>query len=299
MSSSHKALTISERIRLENSSSSSSSSSTARHEAEDTAYGKKDEKAGRVLTLDEQIAALEAGNGSSDSDSDSDSDSESGSDSSDDGGGVRGSRQSRDVQDAEVRLLRTETDGSGRVVKLVSSLAGERITPLSKSHLPSAACGAQSVKPGQKLKDSDEITREKKEKADKKRARIAAEGEKGNDGDKKKKKTETENPVSSHQSGLEATVREMLRNYVPASHEKRPFWCRICRHQAEDQAGMIAHKKSDDHATAAKIEAKMSHCNLCHKQFTSPAQLKEHLNAKAHKERMDKVKRSQAGPAYC
>ena len=30
----------------------------------------------------------------------------------------------------------------------------------------------------------------------------------------------------------------------------------------------------------------MSYCNLCRKQFTSPAQLKEHLAAKAHTEKL-------------
>jgi hypothetical protein len=32
-------------------------------------------------------------------------------------------------------------------------------------------------------------------------------------------------------SGLEATVMDMLRNYQPASLEKLPFYCRICRFQ--------------------------------------------------------------------
>jgi len=282
------SLTIAERIRLE----SASSSSATTQGAEDTSgeRGKsKSKKASGLLSIDEQIAALEAGNALSSSDSESGSDTDSSS-----GGRVRRLKAAQAL---------AETDDSGRVVKLVSSLASERIIPLSRTYLPTAACGAQSLKPGQKLKDSDEIAREKKEKADKKRARIEAEERDGTEDSRKKKKrgdaeAAAEKEKTSHQSGLEATVREMLRNYQPASMEKRPFWCRICRHQAEDQKGMIAHRKSDDHATAAKIEAKMSHCNLCHKQFTSPAQLKEHLNAKAHKERLEKVKRSQSGPTY-
>jgi hypothetical protein len=43
----------------------------------------------------------------------------------------------------------TEVDASGRLMQLVSSLSAERITPLSRSLLPSTNCGACILKPGQ------------------------------------------------------------------------------------------------------------------------------------------------------
>ena len=38
----------------------------------------------------------------------------------------------------------------------------------------------------------------------------------------------------------------------------------------------------------------MSYCNLCRKQFTSPDQLKEHLDGAAHKQKLADVKAKQS-----
>lgn len=91
-------------------------------------------------------------------------------------------------------------------------------------------------------------------------------------------------------SGLEKTVNEMLRHYVPASLEKRPFYCRVCRFQGRDMTELEAHKMTELHELASKKERKISFCKLCRKQFTSPDQLKEHLRGKSHIERFEKMK---------
>jgi len=87
-------------------------------------------------------------------------------------------------------------------------------------------------------------------------------------------------------------VRELLRSYQPA--QRKPFWCRVCQHQAEDEASLMEHRASEFHAVATRIEAKASRCELCRKQFTSPVQLREHLTSKQHKERLEYVKAGQA-----
>ena len=218
-----------------------------------------------ILSLEEQITALERSADASSSDSDSSDDSDDDSD--------------KDTAAAERPIC--EFDGSGKVVKIVSSLANERIAPLPKSMLPSADCG-----PGSKQKAVAPV---------KKRAiRFADEG--GDVSSKKSKTSESSSSSSSSSSnlkGMEATIKDMLRDYKPTSGEKKPFWCRICQFQGTTEKEFTDHRASEFHITAAKIEAKMSYCNLCRKQFTSPAQLKEHLDAKGHKERLARIRGKQ------
>ncbi len=38
---------------------------------------------------------------------------------------------------------------------------------------------------------------------------------------------------------------------------------------------------------AERLERKVSYCRMCRKQFTSPPQLREHLQGKAHKLRLE------------
>ena len=269
-------LTIAERIRAQ----------------QDGGIAKKKENA-HLLSIDEQIARLEAESTSGSDSSDSDSD---------DGSKRSVHSKNRSVRQSSAtsvkrdhNLLTEETDESGQVIKLVSSLASERIAPLPKAYLPSSQCGTKSLKPGEILKDTADVLREKKIKADKKRARISKEKEDGNVDYEGGKRSKTNISTSSNTttSGLEATVREMLRDYKPTGSDRRPFWCRICRHQPDDQEGMLAHRQTELHIMASKAEEKMSYCKLCRKQFTSPAQLKEHLTAKGHKERLTRVRTEQ------
>jgi hypothetical protein len=225
-----------------------------------------------IQSIEEQIAALEASPSS---------DSESGSDccSGDDEG-----------------LGEVETDGEGRVLRIVSTLAKERITPLPKSMLPAAQCGKQKIAPGRAAPADTSAP------ARKRLIRFADEGPTSRAADHKKKQPRLPPPPSSSSSspssarkpsGMEATIREMLRGYEPSSSERKPFWCRICQFQGSCEQDFFEHRASEFHKLASKMEAKMSYCSLCRKQFTSPAQLKEHLDAKTHKDRLARVQESQ------
>lgn len=262
------SLTIADRIRAQKGVQSSN------YEAQENT----------LLSLDQQIAALEAADSSSIASDSSESEAS-------DLPSVRAQKSYKKAKLVE------QTDDSGRIIKLTSSLATERITPLPKSLLPTSTCGSQSLKPGERPKDSVDIEREKKRRAELKRVRIADEhtrsSKEGAYAKRAKASSSNNAHSSSSNSGLEATVKELLRNYQPASAEKRPFWCRICRHQAADESTFLAHKTTELHIAAAKAELKMSYCNLCRKQFTSPIQLREHLVAKGHKAKLEKVKAGQ------
>ena len=91
-------------------------------------------------------------------------------------------------------------------------------------------------------------------------------------------------------SGLESTVKELLKDYKPTSSERRPFWCRLCMYQGECIEDLQAHKQSDLHRLAEEKEKKMRYCKLCRKDFTSIDQLKAHLQGKSHKERLANCK---------
>ncbi|RYH13926.1 hypothetical protein EON65_34510 [archaeon] len=114
------------------------------------------------------------------------------------------------------------------------------------------------------------------------------------DKEKKKKKFKLADALmeASVKSGLAKTIAEQLRHYEPVSHmtEKKPFYCRICKFQAEDMAAFEEHKQSESHVKALDLERKLSSCSLCRKRFTSPDQLKGHLDGKAHKEMLEKVR---------
>ncbi len=86
----------------------------------------------KILSLDEQIALLE-----SQLKSDNSSESDDG-DNDDDDGDYSDSDSDSGSDGRE--LLKVEKDSSGQVVRLVSSLDEERITPLPKSQLPSIHC---------------------------------------------------------------------------------------------------------------------------------------------------------------
>ncbi len=233
-------------------------------------------------SLQEQIEALEK---QIDEESDSSSGSESWKSSDDcasDGNGWKAEESLRKVNSASNVFI--EEDGTGNVVKFVSSLSKERIAPLQKKYLPAADCGASNKK---KDFTADSKVNERK------RA-IRFEDVREKESKKRGKKDDSSNSSliknRKKEDGMEKTIREMLTDYTPASAERKPFWCRICRFQGKDEGDLFEHRKSEFHRTAANIEMKMSYCHLCRKQFTSPMQLKEHLAAKAHKERLERVR---------
>jgi hypothetical protein len=169
--------------------------------AKSSAPSKKVNSESRVMTLEEQIAALENDLGSSSSDEDSTDDADSGSDS-----------------EAAASLL-VEEDDSGNVIKFVSSLAAERIAPLSKQYLPAADCGGSK---NRRHQESEPL------KAKKRAIRFADEDDGGGqtaaaDRDKKKarrdkkdkrdreKESRKEREGPRADSGMEKTIREMLQ----------------------------------------------------------------------------------------
>ena len=91
---------------------------------------------------------------------------------------------------------------------------------------------------------------------------------------------------ADNKSGLEATIMEMLSNYEPTSSQRKPFWCRICRFQGKSIDDYEKHIKCDFHQKAQRVERELSSCKICNKEFTSPDQLREHKEGKAHKEKM-------------
>jgi hypothetical protein len=216
----------------------------------------------KLSDLDSLITGLEKKGGAATDDSDSDSNSDGSSNSDSDGD---------DSSDTSGKIVVEETD-TGNIVKLVSSNFDDVIAPLPVSMLP-----LPMGKP--KIKTTD---REKKVKSGKRAVKFD---------DERDEKTAM---GPEERNGLEKTVREMLKNYEPASYEKRPFYCRICRFQGADLDELKIHQRSEEHKIAEDIERRMSFCRICKKQFTSPEQLKEHNKGKPHKLALDKLKERQA-----
>lgn len=184
-------------------------------------------------------------------------DDESSSDESDD--------ESNEIIQEDVKI---KVDKDGKVLKIVSSLDNERIEPLPKEYLPRPMCSKTSTTSSnaaplkRSIRFSDEPS--------------------------------TQQSTSIKKSrGLESTVREMMQSYQPTSQDKKPFWCRVCRYQAENISDFDHHRNSDSHLQLVALERKASFCKLCRKQFTSPEQLKEHLVGKQHIEKIERIKQSQ------
>eukprot|EP01041_Mallomonas_annulata_P004891 gene4891-9757_t len=209
---------------------------------------KKDEtnKDIRILSIDEQIAALEGElNKSDDDDFSEDNNSES--------------NESKDGQiiSHQELIKGNQYDNSTPPSVLVNtSLLNERIPPLPPTALPKPGCTKKSAL--SKINDAY---------------------------DRAGKRVKFSDPAV--ENGLQKTVNELLRNYIPTSCERKPFWCRICSFQGEALQDLENHRLSELHQLAERKERKISFCKLCRKQFTSPAQLKEHVKGKAHKERLD------------
>jgi hypothetical protein len=213
-----------------------------------------------LSSLDEQIAQLES-QISSDSDSD-DSDS---------------NQETERVKEFDPNSsLIFEKDSNGNVVRLVSALQEEeRIAPLPLSLLPSSQC---------KFVDKNNNNKD-----DRKR-KISF----FDDPDVKR------NSRTRTSSGLMKTVHEMISQYEPASHEKRPNYCRVCKFQGSSIAELEEHRLTQSHKDMVEMEKRLCFCKLCRKQFTSPEQLKEHLKGKAHIERLEKIRSSQSDrKKYC
>mmetsp|Transcript_26201 Transcript_26201/g.59246 ORF Transcript_26201/g.59246 Transcript_26201/m.59246 type:complete len:271 (+) Transcript_26201:116-928(+) len=220
--------------------------------------GKAEEKEKvSLLSIEEQIAQLQRTleEDSEDSGSEgSDGDSDSGTD----------GKTSNPPKRARGCLV--ETDAAGNVLRFVSSIQeSERIAPLPSHLLPSARCKFGGS--GSGLSDEQDKKRKVQFGGDDAAAAAAA-------------------AAAIKLSGMERTVRELLAAYAPLQGEKRPFYCRICAHQASDLASFEAHKGGEFHAVAVRVELAHRTCKHCEKEFTSVEQLKEHIKGKAHKDKV-------------
>lgn len=203
-----------------------------------------------LLSIEEQIRALEQNISESEEDKDeeeNDNDSEINEDFLDEG-------------------IKIEKNEKGQIVKILSSLEKEKIVPLPKRYLPTKQCLFSD-------KGKTDFKNQKR--------KLAFHDE---EGDYKKSITK---------SGFEKTVQDLLQNYEPASIEKRPFYCRVCRFQGKSLDDLEYHRNSSEHRLAIDNEKKMCYCRLCKKQFTSPDQMKDHLKGKAHNDRLNKIKEYQ------
>jgi len=174
----------------------------------------------------------------------------------------------------------TELDENGNICKVTSALTDDLlIKPLPKYLLPAPNC----------TKKYDTRSSEKKCKATK----VHFANNEDSIDDMKKSTNGSSGSVKRLKTGLELTIEEHLKNYEPASVEKRPFYCRVCRYTGIDIDDLNKHRETEVHKLAFQKERKLSFCNVCHKQFTSPAQLKEHLKGNSHHERVSFFKRAQ------
>jgi Zinc-finger double-stranded RNA-binding len=164
----------------------------------------------------------------------------------------------------------TEEDDDKPGVVCLSAVKDERIEALPRNLLPAP--------PPAKRKKSNT----------KKRSRADQSDDVDDKGDASTKKGK---PGTAF-SGLEAAVREVLGSYVPRSSEHLPFYCRVCATQLSNLEEFERHQRTEFHQTAVKVERAVSYCKLCRKQLTSPAQLREHVVSRPHKDRLERVRRN-------
>jgi hypothetical protein len=220
----------------------------------------------QAVDLDEEIRRLEAELAQSSDDNDDEDESDDYDDASDNDG-------SDDVRNSELSPTAPQSNG----IICLSSVADERIAPLPHGALP------QNKRRTLKNIDSvgDSVSGQDATKKKSKKRKKSSQGE-----------TEEEHTISE---GLKDAVNELLQNYVPSSHLKKPFYCRVCQHQSESEADFLSHKQSEFHRGAVQQERKRTYCKLCRKQLTSIVQMEEHLKSRPHREKMDFVKSKQNG----
>jgi len=184
-----------------------------------------------------------------------------------------------------------QKDEQGRIVKLVSKLdETDRIQPLPKSLLPSKKCNFVSLTGNYNSNSNNNNNYPKKrvrfDHHDKSEIMSCYHGD-HNDDDR----THQEPMIKPKEMiEIEENIRILLSQYQPiTSQEKIPFYCRICRKQSNDMESFIFHKQSDYHNIAIKMERNMRYCKHCDKEFTSPDQLKGHIEGRAHKEQVQRL----------
>lgn len=167
----------------------------------------------------------------------------------------------------------------------VFCILAERITSLPKHLLPQPNCSKadkSKTAPFSRVRFNSSIDGGS---SDRKRVRISelSDNLKGH---------KVEPSHQQRPSGLSKTVQELIRSYVPASHDKKAFYCRCCQFHGSSEDDFFAHRETSAHKEATELERKASYCRLCRKQFTSPEQIKEHLKGKSHKLKLDATSRN-------
>lgn len=210
------------------------------------------------VDIDEEIRRLEAELGNDDSDESESEVSEQDEDMEEAVAGKKSVSFGTDTV-VEIEGRRSREQPNGPSIVCLSTVAGERISPLPASCLP------QNKKRSLKGIDRDATTANEKKP---KRPKV--------------------------NQGLEEAVNEVLGGYVARSSERLPYYCRVCSKQYSNENEFFQHKDGEFHKTAVQLERKASFCKLCRKQFTSPVQLKEHISSRPHKERLQMVRSRQA-----
>lgn len=233
----------------------------------------KSKKTEGDVDIDDEIKRLEAElEGGSDSDSDSSSNSESDNDNDESGHSSQQGRRKRirfgkdTILNPQDAVKEHSSEKSGEGVISISECATEIIAPLPKEALPTSKTKKLKV-------DALDVAKQKE----------------------RRKRQKMQDDDTQVNEGLRAAVKEVLSGYVARSSEKIPFYCRVCSHQSENEEDFQTHKISEFHTTAVQVEKKATYCKLCRKQLTSLVQMKEHLDSRPHREKMDDVKARQRG----
>jgi hypothetical protein len=249
-----------------------------------------------LLSIDEQIAALENAVSDSESDYDSEYDNDSGTENNE---GII-------IEKDEKHGLIVEKDKFGNIIRIASSVSKDYIAPLETKYLPAAFCSKPSLAKNVnasfddnnesrvKFADEKNSKESQKLKEENKRKRIHFESfskEMVLEKNEKKKQKQIERELKNKNiAEMEEAAKKALGFYVPRSSEKIPFFCRVCQYQGNSIEEFEKHKLSETHAVATDVEKKMSFCRICRKQFTSINQLKEHLLGNSHKEKLASMK---------
>jgi hypothetical protein len=220
-----------------------------------------------LKSIDEQISQLEQ---------DENQDNETNTTACEDFAAAYESNQDMAADDSEQEELVEERDTDGNIVRIYSVLQRkERINPLTTNQLPLPKYLAHALQDKKKENRKRQVQFNDESAAD----TTTSTGYQENENEERKRK------MNSIQS-----IQRVIREYVPSSHLKLPFYCRFCQFQGKDLEEYNQHidPSNQSHIEQMKFHQKVCFCKVCKKQFTSPEQLKEHFSGKAHQERIEK-----------